>query len=86
MKGWMEKIRKLYNGGEEGEEEPSELEVVEEVLGNWHYHISRDDEPLCGCDVTTMNTSIDLDSWGNSPSHITMSWCEECENRVGISS
>ena len=55
--------------------------ITEEWTGYFHYHISNCDtftKPICGKDITTMQTSIPLDTWGVI-THLKEKYCDKCK-------
>jgi hypothetical protein len=55
------------------------VEMVESIHGNFHYHLKRIDvkqrRSLCGAMIMACN--IPLSAWG-TVSHLRESYCEEC--------
>ena len=61
------------------------FKVTEGVESMWNYHISNGKNPyqsLCGKRV--MWTGVTLESWGNKPDHIRMSFCTKCKLEYDI--
>ena len=58
------------------------MKIVEGVMGNWHYHLSKTGEngkpALCG-EKRVMLTHLPLSSWGTPGGHIPASYCKECD-------
>lgn len=57
--------------------------MVEEVYGNWFYHIAYKDfftHPICGMDIITMQTSIPMSTWG-FVGHIRERYCDACKKK-----
>jgi len=57
--------------------------MVEEAMGYWYYHIAYKDlftHPICGEDVTTMQTSIPMSTWG-FVDHLKERYCDACKKK-----
>lgn len=58
--------------------EERKAEIAEDISGNWTYHLKRPSESKALCGRRTMPSKVT--KWGSKrPSHITMSYCPECE-------
>jgi len=67
----------LFGSGEEKEK----VEIAEDVSGNWTYHLKREGETEALCGRRTMPSKVT--NWGStSPSHLTVSYCSECEQKA----
>lgn len=55
-----------------------DISIHEDLIGNYHYHIAKNDVPLCG-KKNTMRRQISLHSWGIVSPHIGERYCKECE-------
>jgi len=54
-----------------------EYRIRESIHGNFYYHISLDNKPLCGKDIT-LYTGIPISFWGKQ-THLGETYCEECD-------
>lgn len=59
--------------------------ITEEWMGYYHYHISLKDsftKPICGKDITTMQTAIPFDTWG-FVGDLKERYCDKCYKIYG---
>jgi hypothetical protein len=56
--------------------------ITEEWTGYFKYHISYRNtytKPICGKEITTMQTAIPMDAWGHRSEHIRETYCPVCK-------
>ena len=57
--------------------EDDKYQIRESIHGNFFYHVSLDNKPLCGAE-TTMTTLLSILTWGKV-THLNEKYCKECD-------
>ena len=51
--------------------------IRESIHGNFFYHLALDGKPICGTEKMTMETMLELRTWGLK-THLKEKYCKEC--------
>lgn len=82
MPSVIDRLRTLFGSGSKT---PSPVvHVVEEVVGNFHYHLAPigSMKALCSTERTMMYANIPLEGWGYKSPHLPERYCPDCQARA----